>query len=1581
MMDRGEDPTAAICKLCGETFKLPDDKFDGNLPRLLLCGHTFCTNCLVSIQCEGIIRCPDCEIGSTLPEGGVYGLQEESRIIGLIYTAKMNQMRRPKGRRRNRLSPHGLTTFNADVMDQTIERTVEESLVQAAENLAQLENIYETLTAGLAEQVKRDRARLEMEIMQASNKAFNAIQKWKDTQLNELASLETQFPTIQAAVSNVKERIKTLEIAMQMVKEVRSEQDSIQDKVLETLQTPVDHKTFDLERITEGSGISCVFQSENLSQSLKLSLKMEAGCSNLALSYPLGKHQSGISLKTYPWKHSKDRSCLSDLPCNKFPTPEKKELESPGANCSFPQSSRLIPEAGNKINLSPHKSFSALGSPDVIIEETFCDDPEPVNPTGPQMDNDQWRPQRRIRNPLRDNESQKVTLWVVVTHVVNPSHFYVRHAVEKKESEILSKTINELCWGDGCHFTPRDTVERGSMIFVKRKEVLWCRSRVVEVFQKGCVKAVKACPVTQLTSLRVFFPDYGFTESITVQSEQGTAESLLNTVNNHLRKVTETVTEKLNSFAPQAIRCSLKDLVPYNPTELWSEEAKAEFCSVVGSAAVELRPLGQDRDSLLVDLRKAPLEQSTELPISVRDYLVFIKVARFSSAETLDWRPLTYHPPVYPEASAERAAVVCHINDLSDFYIQLVNYANSLLLSTKLQDFYNELAEDELRVHCPVIGQACVARFGDKSWYRTKVIGHPGGEKVEVQCVDFGNKQILSVSDLRKIKDDFFTLPAMAVHCRLADVIPLAETWSDACTKRFISLAHKQLVTVVAEGEAPRTKPLPVGLFVGGFNKSRTSIAELLVKEDLARFKNRKPTLKNEPSGVDSTVWDPPLELGSAAEDVDAPGQVIVEGGKNEPLELQPQLKLPDQHKDLKVRVTHVNSPSSFYVRLFDSDSQLKKICELVKQECSQMEPGDMVWKAGMHCAASINGVWERGRICCDVTSNKTAEVRRCDHGNTVKIHVSNLYPLPSSLIGSLALECALNGIRPTGGRSTWTDTACDQFAYYLTGASALVTITEMTNEHPVPVVLVVSNKLGEFISIADFLVNEGLALRERKPRVADAPKPKETDVQTSASDPETCKQEESNSRQSVPVFSCPSSSSTKSNYIPPKPFTSFSTTAEKVKTSMYNPPELPCPGHVPISVSAVGDDGVIYARTKSAEYQLEQLKEGIQRRIKTLPRLKPYTWKSVQGCAVIGPDMQWYRGQLLELLGGHVKVQYVDYGLVENIPVVHVYPMLLCVDVPQLCMPCQLLGISPVGVKWHRDGVALMREVLLNRSVDLQVVELPADPRGPLTVEIFLDGMSLSRILCHHEHASMDRTLSTQKVTETPPAPLLDAWDITTEGLTGPEEPMLGPFVTPDPPLEGEHFEIRVTHLWTPNELFLWPLKDTADSQIIGDTLDEALTRINATITSLPRLTSFPYGGPCLAEYSDGKYYRATLVKFTSIEPLRILVQLVDFGSDELLPTSKLRQMPAELLRFPTRGVKVKVAGFKAPSVRLDEDVLPYCPEWSVKAAMKMTDLLHDNITAVVVSREPELTLQLYNEDGELVHVPLINSGLAEWD
>lgn len=55
---------------------------------------------------------------------------------------------------------------------------------------------------------------------------------------------------------------------------------------------------------------------------------------------------------------------------------------------------------------------------------------------------------------------------------------------------------------------------------------------------------------------------------------------------------------------------------------------------------------------------------------------------------------------------------------------------------------------------------------------------------------------------------------------------------------------------------------------------------------------------------------------------------------------------------------------------------------------------------------------------------------------------------------------------------------------------------------------------------------------------------------------------------------------------------------------------------------------------------EFERLQQQLQQHIKTLPRHKHYNWKNVLGCAVMGSDMLWYRGQVQEVIGGYVKVR-----------------------------------------------------------------------------------------------------------------------------------------------------------------------------------------------------------------------------------------------------------------------------------------------------------------------------------------------------
>lgn len=55
-----------------------------------------------------------------------------------------------------------------------------------------------------------------------------------------------------------------------------------------------------------------------------------------------------------------------------------------------------------------------------------------------------------------------------------------------------------------------------------------------------------------------------------------------------------------------------------------------------------------------------------------RSILFVLSVDRFYSPLSLGKTPLQYYPPVCPSVSTEVDAVVSHINNPADFYIQLV---------------------------------------------------------------------------------------------------------------------------------------------------------------------------------------------------------------------------------------------------------------------------------------------------------------------------------------------------------------------------------------------------------------------------------------------------------------------------------------------------------------------------------------------------------------------------------------------------------------------------------------------------------------------------------------------------------------------------------------------------------------------------------------------------------------------------------------------------------------------------------------------------------------------------------------------
>ncbi|KAM9804538.1 RING finger protein 17 [Neosynchiropus ocellatus] len=1535
-MERRRNPGGVPCEMCGEEFTLPEDGVEGNLPRTLTCGHVFCTRCMRSIECSGVIVCPECEVRSVLPEGGVLGLQEDTGIIGLIYISKMDKKRIEKQVIQELPPPSDVNSNTENIereplKDKMAMGMVDEALAKAVETHAQLMRIQEKLRVGLNKQLRRETVRLTTEIRLIVAKAIKAVRKWEDEQFKQLSNLESHFSISRNQADLVHHKMMSLETAMQKAMELcrypaMMEKYCIMEEILKPLQDTWDPQSFDLTCLNLDSGLRFVFRSEGQDACLLLSLRLDATNPKILPESPCQKCDVARKKCVCQYADVKDNESNKQLASSK-----KMPLSLESSSSPTPES----PQGSERLNASLSGSSSDLTNPDVIIEEIT----------------------EQLDNPI--------PRWVTVTHIVSPSHFYIRCVAETREHVKLSRIINSMCKETDSCFSPTDTVEKGSTIFARRNEEMWCRAIVTEVYCRGHSGVVDACSVTLLAAVQVFFLDYGSTVSVQPKSDKWTLKEL----NTQMKKVEDDVKLVLSRFAPQAVRCCLKNIVPNNPTKGWCKDSQEMFVNLVGCSVVQMQPLGQDGDSLLVDLRKNPTDLATAGPVSVREYLVLSDLARFYSPVVTGRKVLRYYPPVIPRINQEYNAVVSHINTPDDFHIQLVDNTEYLLLSAKLQDCYNMTSGEDasLIINCPVIGQACVAQYEDDLWYRAQVIGHSEDEKVDVKYVDFGNTKSVFVSSLRMIKEEFFSLPSMAIHCCLSDIVPLdGKTWSEACSNRFFSLAYQKLVTVVITDKVPNNRPHPMQLFESDQESQQSNIADILVNEDLACFRENFHCGRARDACDMFAVWDTPLYCSTPTTFEVNDETNYEEQDKNNSV-FEPCLKFPQELSDIKVRVSHVVSPSSFYVQFAEVDHQLKRLGEVLKQECVLTQPRDVELKKDMFCAAYINNIWDRVQILSDVPSSGNVRVIRCDHGNETEVHISNMWPLPSSLIGSFALECALTDIRPAGGGVSWTATACDFISYFLTGSSAVLTITEATDKRPVPVTLSCRDKSGQLVRVSDILASEGLALRVKKPPSGECVVQKPNDESTTEG---LLVDGSDSSPTDVPIPAV-------RTFIP-KPARRLRKSAEKVTTGLYLPPVLPSIGHMEAVVCAVDEDGLIYAWSKNAELDLRELKDRIQQHIKSPLQPNVYTWKSVQGCAVIASDMVWYRGQVLEVVGGHLKVRYVDYGLVENIPMVHAHPLLLCVDVPQLCVPCQLHDVSPAGGQWQSDAIGLMRELLQNRPVDMNVLELPADPRAPVTIEVFLDGLSLSRILMSHSCVTVSVPMGVSSVNV---APSLRDWSLDVESLKGCDEKIFRPFISPALPPANSCFQVAIKHLLTPNELYLWPMEAGTEVRVEGETLEEALSRINEDIDALPGVTCLNEEAQCLAEYSDGKYYRAKLIRVVSVEPVMVMVQHVDFGSDDTLPLSKLRQMPAGLSQFPLKVIKVRVASLKPPSVQEEEEVLPYSPQWSMKAVRAMVDLLHGSISASVVSVEPELTVKLYNREGHLVHLPLVGSGLAELD
>ncbi|XP_042711080.2 RING finger protein 17 isoform X4 [Chrysemys picta bellii] len=1153
----------------------------------------------------------------------------------------------------------------------------------------------------------------------------------------------------------------------------------------------------------------------------------------------------------------------------------------------------------------------------------------------------------------------------------------------------------------------------GARIFINSKENgMWCRGTITELIPLESKNKGKHCGPTKykiydVAAMQVFMEDFGNSEVLVgsgiggvpvMRPEQVALQNLVvNDLCMFIRKPDPYIEAQLWDIPRLAVQCSLKDIVPKNSNEGWGEEVKTNFLRMVNNKAVLMEVFREEDGVLIVDLKKPRVNKMSDMPVSLKDALVFTELARFRSqlpSQPENNMALQYCPPTLPQEMTEVSIVVCHINSPSDFYLQLIESLDFLVLLKKIEEVYKNDDGENLEILCPVQGQTCVAKFEDGVWYRAKVTGLPGHQEVEVKYVDFGNTAKITLKDMRKIKDEFLSPPEKAIRSKLAHIEPYkgGNEWSREAKERFEEMIQNKfmLCSVISISQ---DNVLSVELFDSPdvLGKRSASLNSQLVKEELASYvlgyTKSSATEHNE-------VWDSPLEEIFETETLDILNSKNIKSVQNEDLRSL-------SNKELQVRISHVVSPNKIFVQWLSSERLLKSLQEKMAAIYENSKFEQVKWENDMYCAIRIRDLnqWQRGKIN-RVVSETTVEVVLCDFGTKEIVNINCLRNLDEKLkpIRALALECSLVDIRPAGGSKQWTATACDCISYYLTGAIANIIIQENDGSEPLPVKIFCSDEAGQLIDISEYLMKKGLAFRNKRTHeidISDADPEKPLEVPLKQESP--CLNELILETECTPKCLVPEKEVTLS-VNEPKEHESKKLVLKSRMDGAYKPPIIPDMKELQAIINCIGDDGTIYMVPKSLENELNKLMTDIQNNFKCLGLLEPYCWRKEEACVVRGSDTMWYRGKVIEVGGGTVRVQYMDYGYIEKIPQCHLYPVALYADIPTFCIPCQLYKTVPVGNIWQQDAVELLQELLTKRVVKIHLLERPDNPWGKVSVNLYFDGMSLSSFMAYHKYCIFEDCpdISNLEIINYSEKCFEDKCQISYEELLLSEAgaPVLPPYTMLTLPIPGELFPVSVKHLVSPNKMYIClesaedlnQGSDTEDSGVSWDleseSLDQVLKHCNQNVESLPFLTDFRTEMPCLAEYNDGLWYRAKLLSIKEFDPVNILVEFVDYGSSEKLPTSRLRQIPSHLMQYPVQAVKVLLAGFKPPLYDTEKKRIPYCPEWSMQALWAMMDCLQGKkLYASTVTQSPENTVFLYEDERCLVHMKLVEMGLADLD
>ena len=567
------------------------------------------------------------------------------------------------------------------------------------------------------------------------------------------------------------------------------------------------------------------------------------------------------------------------------------------------------------------------------------------------------------------------TYRVVVTTVTSPQEFYSQILDEEGKLDILMGQIDDHCSNLPPSTLPISWEVSSTVLAQFTEDQGWYRAIINKIMKDKNVAEVQ-------------YIDYGNTEVLALPE---------------LRPIPP----EFCVLSRQAVRCCLEGAQFYT----YNQESLAAFSKLLLNNEFEMKCVSVVTSQCVVDLKRIEdgldlmsyaIQQKIVEPRSVDSTLLpSSHNLQKSPGATSAVKITTQFPEV--ELDSFHDVLVSHVESPNLFYCRFSLHMQDHLdtVMNQLQDICTTERDSQPTVKCSE-GDFIAAQFsGDELWYRAQVC-ETTVEGVAVYFVDHGNQEVVSHSKIQYLDPEFAKLPAQAVPCSLAEVLPSGGTsWTNESVEKFTDMViEKQFVAQVKSASLSKLK--------FSFGDGQT-LAVALIEEECP-------------------ISEKLMQMGCGKQAETDTSEAAAK--KPAPVLTQEQPTLGDsvpisvgaRHD---VFVSHIDSPSSFWLQLASSDETLNTLAEKLEATYSSstttltlVEPA-----AGMQCCAkfSEDEHWYRGIV--QSVGPSGVDIRFVDYGNSEVVDPKDVKVLSPALanLPAQSIQCELLNCHPPA-HSDWSE-------------------------------------------------------------------------------------------------------------------------------------------------------------------------------------------------------------------------------------------------------------------------------------------------------------------------------------------------------------------------------------------------------------------------------------------------------------------------------------------------------------------------------------------------------------------------------